>query len=830
MRYWLGARVFAEISLVIQKRLFGIISHFASRAQHHVRQVRGSCSLYIAPMPPKKDAFADLFLSAVGSSPAPSLQSSLNNLSLGDQNQKPQTSWSNLDILSDLANVSRGSGSPGPLKMADFDPFAAFDSKPAQKSSSSVNVSESGNVSTSDIGSLQQPSSTRNGNGAGPGTAMKSTGSLLDGDFTDFTDAFEPQVENDIQESVPVAPVPERAPNTKPSVRSESTDAVDRRDTVLAGLIDIGFPIEVSNRAIDEVGPDLQACVNHIMNGSQKREERTSHSSRTTSKSPPDLSATLQDISSDIFKKASWFLDKSTKTVIKNINQLQNKPQDDTMPAWMRNQRKYKERATEADADYGVDEENIDSDEIQRIIRLQRQREKERQKERLSTTRSSRDSSREATQNGSKPKAPSLGCNSPTVDQVLPPRPVLVPLRANSRSSSSVPGTFSVRESARAPSNTPSGASRPHSQTTTQAPSKNGAQTSAKAAQPQKAQDVDLLGLGGLSRAERFRKEADESTYVSPSRHRQKSAVARVATSETLNAFQQSDFDTFKAKATTFFTNGDYGDALTSYTRCLEALPPKHELRIVITSNLAITLIKLGNYKTAKQHCEDGLALVGKNMDDQDWILNDKAIKYWYVKLLTRKAETLEMLENFPESLQCYMELVTKYGVTEKKVMDAKRRVGNIVNPPKQKPKPQPKPQSHKPLSPSVTNTEQVQKIRKQNDEESARDEMKFKLHDQVHDKIAAWANGKEDNLRGLLMSLDEVIPERLGFPFLVKKITISDLMLTKKVKINYMKVISSIHPDKLNKFDLEDQMICQAVFVALNKAWDAFKEQNGLI
>ncbi len=52
--------------------------------------------------------------------------------------------------------------------------------------------------------------------------------------------------------------------------------------------------------------------------------------------------------------------------------------------------------------------------------------------------------------------------------------------------------------------------------------------------------------------------------------------------------------------------------------------------------------------------------------------------------------------------------------------------------------------------------------------------------------------------------------------------------MLPKKVKINHMKAIA-IHPDKLSNLQLQDKMICQGVFVVLNKAWDAFKQQNNM-
>lgn len=772
-------------------------------------------------MPPKKDAFADLFLSATGNSPSSSLPS-LSNLSLRDQKPKTQSvnTWSNLDILSPTNGPSpqlstASTPRPTSLPAADFDPFSVFGSaSPASNGSSS-----------------NQPAQPPRPNPqTSSGRARQGEISLLD---DDFTDAFEPVILQPVPEPARRRPVDELAqqlpPTPKhttparsatpvrsatPQGRAGSSDSLDRRDTVVAGLVDIGFPIDVANRAIDQVGPDLQSCVNFIMSGGQSRDSAAPL--RNKSKSPPELGASLQNLSADIFKKASWFLDKSKTTVLKNINQLQQGQllsNDPSMPQWMRNQQKYKSGAVERKGngevfeDYGDDEDNINSEEIQRIMRQQKQRERERQKERFDTlgrsnsNKSSRESLPEPHRQSSD-QVSALGRNSPAQRPRLPTRPSLTP--ANDVSRASKPQALNPPSDIAAPRPKPK----------------------------QEEPEVDLLGLGGgqpLLRAERFKQSSGEgSTYVSPSRRRPARAARkeRKATAEVLNAFQQSDYETFKSKAATSFTQGDYGDALTAYTRCLEALPITHELRIVIFSNLAITQIKLGNYKTAKLQCEEGIALVADNADDDDWIINEKAIKYWYIKLLTRKAESLEMLESFSEALECYLDLVTKHGVTDKKVMDAKRRVGNIVNPPKPKPKAAPKPQL---VRPTVVNTEQVQKIRKQHNDEKVQDELKFKLHDQVHDKISAWTNGKEDNLRSLLMSLNEIVPARLGFPFLQKPLTINDLMLTKKVKINYMKVISSIHPDKLNKFELEDQMICQAVFVALNKAWDSFKEQNGI-
>lgn len=741
-------------------------------------------------MPPKKDAFADLFLSATKSLQSPSLNASLNNLSLQNSQQKPQNTslWSNLDILSptNVSPQTSQSATPKPLETNQvIDPFLIFDLKPANLASSSSNSSLTAN--------LQPATNTRPNPGATP---QNNSVLLLD---DEFTDAFEPEQKLEKRKDNfsgfhqdipnPIAPVPERpaAPRNSGLFSLQrarnSASTTDERDTVLASLVDIGFPIEVANQAIDLVGPDVQKCVNFIMSGGRESESPTTSKKQGRKSNSPDAGPSFQEVSTDLLKKASWFINKSKNTVIKNINQLQNGQARDTnqVPAWMRNQDKYKAQNNE--------EGEVDLEEVQRIMKLQKQREKERQKERMDSLRKQPSSSGREEPIRARPQR-----ELPPPVPKLPTRPMSTPGPAKParpvRSGSSMPTQPPVSRSDRS---TPV--------------------------------EVDLLGLGQpLLRAEKFKQSSgDAETYILPLR-RKAVAKNRIATAEPLNAFQQSDFETFKQRATESFTQGDYGEALDNYTKCIESLPAKHELRIVILSNLAITQIKLGNYKSARQSCDLGMELVGENLDDSDWTISDKVIKYWYIKLLTRKAESLEMLENFPESLDCYVELITKHGVNDKKTMDAKRRIANIVNPPKPRAKPQPKAQT-----PATFANEKVERIKEQHKQEKLQDEMKFRLHDQVHEKISLWAAGNEDNLRNLLMSLHEVIPSNLGFPFLQKQITISDLMLTKKVKINYMKVISAIHPDKLGKFQLEDQMICQAVFVALNKAWDAFKEQNGI-
>lgn len=758
--------------------------------------------------PPKKDAFADLFQSAAGISNL-SLDLPLKNLSMRDLMAANRTNSPSMNVLSPSSFGSpQVSKSPTPTNQSDFDSFSIFE----QKKPVYLTLVHSGQLRNAMPTNVSPPRVHQQ---------QSSDFSLLDDEFVDVfqpvqgekkTNTSSQAINGHTEEAAPTPPI--RPSSSSSSARATNARATNARDSILAELVDIGFSLEVSNRAIDDVGPDLQACVNHIMNNGNGSSERGNSST------PPDLGTAFQDMSTDLLRKATKLFDKSKRTVIKNINQFQayqgKETNSDGMPAWLREQEKYKERASERKndggvyVDYGDDEENINKEEIQRIIQAQKQRERERQRERLENMK------RESLSRSSIP--------TPRSEQSLPsPQPrVEKPKKLSPQN-----GNNPVQSRRDGDKNQNSNRINI-----------NGSQPAQPG--PRNEEPIDLLGLGSSSssfapsRAEKFKQAARTGgDYISPSRRRSPKATTlkpRISTNETLNAFQQSDYETFKTSASTSFSNGNYDEAYQAYSKCLESLPLKHELRIVIHSNLAITLIKVGNYKSAVQSCDDGIALVGENIND-DWELNSKLIKYWYLRLLTRKAESLEMLENFPESLACYLELITKYNVTDKKVLDAKRRINNIVNPPKPAAKPKSTTPPLKSRSPTSSDAEAVKRIRDQHNQEKVQEERKFKLHDQVHQRIVKWSEGKEDNLRSLLMSLSEVLPSRLGFAFITdKKITINDLMLTKKVKINYMKVISSIHPDKLAKYELEEQMLCQGVFVALNKAWDSFKEQNNMV
>ena len=134
-----------------------------------------------------------------------------------------------------------------------------------------------------------------------------------------------------------------------------------------------------------------------------------------------------------------------------------------------------------------------------------------------------------------------------------------------------------------------------------------------------------------------------------------------------------------------------------------------------------------------------------------------------------------------------------------------------------------------------------------------ADDTLKHQLKDSVDARISAWKNGKETNIRALLASLDMVLWEEI-LSGGVKVNGLGELVTNVQVKKGYMKAIARVHPDKV-KFEsfcllinilvadgflfslpfynrqfntsnstVEQRMLANSVFAALNEAWIAFQ------
>ncbi|KAK9483478.1 hypothetical protein V1527DRAFT_514918 [Lipomyces starkeyi] len=300
-----------------------------------------------------------------------------------------------------------------------------------------------------------------------------------------------------------------------------------------------------------------------------------------------------------------------------------------------------------------------------------------------------------------------------------------------------------------------------------------------------------------------------------------------------LTSIQKDEITISRTEGMEAFKRGDFTQANELYSKSLDLTPSTHLLRTVLLSNRAACLLKLGNIKGAMADADEGLTIIGPSRGvDEEYEPGKGLVEIW-AKLLQRKSEALEQLEKFKEARNAWDELV-QAGKGGKIAIDGKRRCDNILIP---QPKSAPSstassarstPKSTKPTSveDSVAAQAALKRLQKLNDEAEAQDAEKFALHDKVEQKLAAWRSGKEDNLRALIGSLDTILWAETGWA----KVSMADLVVPKKVKINYMKAVAKTHPDKIAaNATMEQKMIAQGVFVSLNRAWDEFKRLNNI-
>ncbi|BFZ60001.1 auxilin-like clathrin-binding protein required for normal clathrin function [Saitoella coloradoensis] len=297
------------------------------------------------------------------------------------------------------------------------------------------------------------------------------------------------------------------------------------------------------------------------------------------------------------------------------------------------------------------------------------------------------------------------------------------------------------------------------------------------------------------------------------------------------------------------FKRGDYSAALAAYTSALTPLPPSSTLRIPILTNRSLTRLKLGDPRSSLSDCSSALTLIGPTRGEGEQI-EGKEMKEFWGKAMVRKAQGLEQVEKWREAVGVWEECVGM-GVGGGVALEGKRRCEGVLNP-----KPMSRVSTPKPAAvvdakgklkarASVADDlgfiggsgsgagageepsgEAVERLRKANAAAEAESNERLALHDSVNAKLDAWQSGKEQNLRALLASMDDVLWPEAGW----KKIGMAELVMPNKVKTVYMKAIGKVHPDKISKdATVEQKMIAGSVFNRLNTAWDVFKSQNGM-
>ncbi|KAJ5470586.1 hypothetical protein N7530_007943 [Penicillium desertorum] len=274
-----------------------------------------------------------------------------------------------------------------------------------------------------------------------------------------------------------------------------------------------------------------------------------------------------------------------------------------------------------------------------------------------------------------------------------------------------------------------------------------------------------------------------------------------------------------RGKAADSYKRGDYAEAHQSFSTALGMLPDNHPITIIIRSNRAMTALKIGEPKYAIDDADIILTFIGPSKGEAEVIdlctgEPPKPMKDFFGKALMRKAEALEQLERWGDAAQTW-KLAVESGHGGSTSIQGRNRCEKAAAM-----------SDLTATSASGADFEAVSRLRQANQAAERADEEKFALSESVDAKIAAWRNGKQDNLRALLGSLDSVLWPEAGW----KKIGLSELVLPNKVKIQYMKGISKVHPDKIpTTATTEQRMIAGSVFGTLNEAWDKFRAENNL-
>lgn len=288
---------------------------------------------------------------------------------------------------------------------------------------------------------------------------------------------------------------------------------------------------------------------------------------------------------------------------------------------------------------------------------------------------------------------------------------------------------------------------------------------------------------------------------------------------------------------TSHFKRGDFASAYTSYSSSIDVLPSTHPINIILLCNRALTSLKNGLPKSAIADADKALDLIGKSCGDGETIDlgpgqegGIKEMKIFYGKALLRKAEALEQMEKWKDAGEVWKKCVEQ-GIGGSTATEGRTRCEKLLAPKS----------SSATLSGISSQTKlireishgmntggsaAVKKLREANEKAEIADNQKLELVDKVDARIGLWKDGKSDNLRALIGSLDMVLWEGSGW----KNVGLHELIQNNKVKIHYMKAIGKTHPDKLPQdASMEVRMIAAQVFATLNESWDTFKRQNGM-
>ncbi|KAF7975610.1 hypothetical protein HWV62_9191 [Athelia sp. TMB] len=304
---------------------------------------------------------------------------------------------------------------------------------------------------------------------------------------------------------------------------------------------------------------------------------------------------------------------------------------------------------------------------------------------------------------------------------------------------------------------------------------------------------------------------------------------------------------------------GQFGDAEAAYSQAISALPSGHLLLVPLYNNRALARIKTGNMTGAVDDCTAVVEIIGtdyhpsreKKVERED-CGSSVDLGDALVKAFRRRAEAWEGREKWEEAAKDWgvvvgtgwaasaakNEALRGAGRCRKMVSAPAEGSGASAPPVRAKPRPAAKPT--RPPARSAAPSQALSNLKEARSAQEAEDQERADLKDKVDARLTAWKGGKESNIRALLASLETVLWPGLGW----QKVSMAEVISPSQVKIRYTKAIAKLHPDKVrlcrslsvvlfrfyfqlnsNNTTVEERMIANGVFGALNDAWNAFKQ-----
>lgn len=611
-----------------------------------------------------------------------------------------------------------------------------------------------------------------------------------------------------------------RRPSPKQVAPQPKPEPDDPWDKAVAELVDMGFSAEQSRRALTESGSglDIQAAVGWILNDAHRQAKQKQTGGRDTSRSnghsngqrgpsrdmaqrdgpawmrkegrdsskprredrspngETDLSKTAAAVGNNLFKTANSLWKTSQKKVQKAMNEFQQ-DSDPSQPKWMREAAECEQAERRQPAEDRGRKPQASTPEVT--------------DEALMLEGGARPPPRKA-----KAPEPRFTTSSNSSRDQSPAMPKPPPARASP-----------------APRWQQSAPADPRSRVSKQAIEEQSAQAYVSPSRRKKATpqpppetEVDLFSSAPskpVQPARTIQRHQAPSKPSTPIPTRPKAPTRQIPS---LSPTALANSNQHRLAGTAHFKRGDYASAHQSYSSSLSVLPSSHPITVILLSNRALTSLKTGDPKSAVADSDNALQLIGASRGDGETIdlghgegNGSKDMKEFYGKALMRKAEALEQMERWKDAGDVW-KMCVEHGVGGAQAVQGRGRCEKALAPkparvatPQARPKPRPSALSD--LDPGAGgDSAAVKRLREANAKADKADDEKFALSDQVESRIGLWRDGKRDNLRALIGSLDNVMWEGSGW----KKVGLHELVQNNKVKIHYMKAIGKTHPDKV--------------------------------